>query len=85
MNTNVKYECPECKRPLVSRRHKECQHCGAELPGELLYTNAEIEAQNRAWVESEKNRKARDKERDEEESKNSGDGGAGAAGMMGMI
>lgn len=77
----TEFKCPECKRPLASRRHKKCQYCGAELPESLLYTTAEIEAQNRERNELEKNRTVRNKARDEEERKKQDDGSA-AAGCM---
>jgi hypothetical protein len=33
--------CPECDSILYTRRHKLCGVCGAELPGELLFTAQE--------------------------------------------
>jgi hypothetical protein len=84
-NMEAQFQCPECKRPLASRRHKKCQYCGAELPESLLYTKSEIEALNREWEKSQAKRKADGKERDEEERKKQDDGGAAAAGMIGMM
>ena len=62
------YECPNCKRPLVSRRNKRCQYCGAELPESLLYTKAEVEAQDRLLAQKEtemKNRKLAEREEEQ--------------------
>lgn len=67
MSANVKYVCPACKRELLSRRHKHCQYCGAEIPDSLLYSNAEIDAQKRQWEQSEAKRKIRQRQQDEEE------------------
>ncbi len=59
------YQCPECKRPLASRHHKQCQYCGAGIPQNLLYTREEVEEQNRESMEGQKERKAREKTADE--------------------
>lgn len=79
------YECPECKRPLASRRHNKCQYCGADLPKALLYSKAEIEAQNQQQDELEKKRKTREGERDEEDRKRRDDGGADDASMTSVM
>jgi hypothetical protein len=63
----MKLECPSCKRPLASRRHKLCQYCGAELPAELLFSKEEMEAANRAWDEEQKKIRLRHAKEDEEE------------------
>jgi uncharacterized Zn finger protein (UPF0148 family) len=76
---SAKYECPECKRPLLSRRNKKCQYCGVELPEELLYTKAEIEAQDREWKEAERRREAHEKEHEDKERKKRDEGGDAAA------
>jgi len=34
--------CPTCNREVYSRRHKRCGFCGAELPAEFLFTEAEL-------------------------------------------
>jgi hypothetical protein len=33
--------CPECNSIIYTRRHRLCGVCGAELPGELLFTAVE--------------------------------------------
>ena len=54
----------------MSRRHKHCQYCGAELPENLLATPAEIEAEFKAWNKAEKQRQARQAEAEAEEKAN---------------
>ncbi|NOS69986.1 MAG: hypothetical protein HOP33_08650 [Verrucomicrobia bacterium] len=51
----------------MSRRHKNCQYCGAELPESLLYTKAEIEALNREFTDAQEERKVREKAAEAEE------------------
>lgn len=53
----------------MSRRNRRCQYCGADLPENLLFTQAEIEAQNQKLQEEEKQRQARRKFADEEEAR----------------
>ncbi len=36
--------CPTCNGVIYNRRCKTCGYCGAELPAQLLFTAAEIEA-----------------------------------------
>jgi len=64
----MKYECPTCKRPLASRRHKNCQYCGAELPERMLASQGEIKAEFREWKKTEKVRQAHQTETDAEEA-----------------
>ena len=66
----MKLECPQCKRPLASRRHKRCQYCGAELPDHLLATPAELDAEFRNWKKADKQRQARQAEADAQERAN---------------
>lgn len=51
----------------MSRRHKRCQYCGAELPPHLLAGDAEIAAEFRDWKKAEKQRQARQAEADAQE------------------
>jgi hypothetical protein len=69
MSADVKYLCPACKRELLSRRHKHCQYCGAEIPDNLLFGKAEIDAQKHQWEQSEAKRKIRQRQQDEEEKR----------------
>ena len=39
----MKYECPSCGKPLVSRLSPLCSYCGARLPAELLFSKEEKE------------------------------------------
>ena len=71
---SAKYECPQCGRPIVSRRNKHCQYCGAELPEPLRYTKAEIEAQDRLRAEKETEQKTRNEAEKEEDRKHVLDG-----------
>lgn len=67
----AKFLCLKCERPIVSRRNKLCQYCGAALPENLLWTQAEIEMQDRLLVEKERGRKANEEaEKEEERRKN---------------
>jgi hypothetical protein len=68
----MKYECPACKRPLASRRHKHCQYCDAELPERMLATPDEIEAESRQRHQEQEARRKRESERDSQNA----DGGA---------
>ena len=54
----------------MSRRHKRCQYCGAELPEHLLATAAEIEADMKAWKEADKERQKRQTQADAVERAN---------------
>ena len=74
MSADTQYACLECKRPLVSRRHTHCQYCGAQIPEVLLYTKAEVEAENREREMAQKARKVRAKESDEEERRKNSNG-----------
>ena len=66
MQMEAKFQCPKCERPIISRRNKLCQYCGATLPEHLLWTPAEIEMQDRLLAEKERERKA-NVEADQEE------------------
>ena len=37
----MKYKCPSCGKPLLSRVSPLCSYCGARLPTELLFTKEE--------------------------------------------
>jgi hypothetical protein len=39
----IKYECPSCGKPLISRLSPLCSYCGARLPSELLFSEEEKE------------------------------------------
>jgi uncharacterized Zn finger protein (UPF0148 family) len=39
----MKYKCPACGKPLVSRVSPLCSYCGARLPAEMLFTKEEKE------------------------------------------
>ncbi len=32
----MKFQCPNCQFTIFNRRVKQCEHCGEELPPELL-------------------------------------------------
>jgi transcription initiation factor TFIIIB Brf1 subunit/transcription initiation factor TFIIB len=40
----MEFKCPKCQSIIYSRRHKVCGQCGAELPKELLLTEAQVRA-----------------------------------------
>jgi hypothetical protein len=40
----MSYQCPKCSGVIYNRRNKTCGFCGAELPAELLFSAAELEA-----------------------------------------
>lgn len=63
----AKFQCPKCERPIVSRRNKLCQYCNAVLPEHLLWTQTEIEIQDRLLAEKERARKASEETEKEEE------------------
>lgn len=54
----------------MSRHHKHCQYCGAELPERMLATQAEIDAEFHAWQKADKQRQARQAEADAQEKAN---------------
>ncbi len=60
--------CPKCNGVVYSRRHKLCGFCGAELPAEFLFTDAELAALAMEDAEAESRRKAR-KAKDEAEAR----------------
>ena len=67
----AKFLCPKCERPIVSRRNNLCQYCGAALPEHLLWTQAEIEIQDRLLAEKERKRRTSEEaEKEEERRKN---------------
>ena len=37
----MEFNCPNCARPVVSRKNVLCTFCGARLPKELLFTDEE--------------------------------------------
>ena len=49
----MSYYCPKCQGVVYNRRIKLCGFCGAELPVELLFTEAEMKALDKEAVESE--------------------------------
>jgi hypothetical protein len=51
----------------MSRRHEHCQYCGAELPEHMLATQAEIDAEFKAWKKAGKAKQPRRAETDAEE------------------
>ena len=53
--------CPTCNREVYSRRHKRCGFCGAELPAEFLFTEAEL-----AVLELEENQRRLERQAKEE-------------------
>jgi len=67
MSADAEYKCPGCKRPLVSRQHKRCQYCGAEIPDGSLYGKSETDSQKRTWETAESKRKKRQRKQDEDE------------------
>ncbi len=52
----MSYHCPKCNRLVYSRRHKRCGFCGAELPAEFLFTQAELDVMAKAEAEAEQRR-----------------------------
>ncbi len=65
MNAN----CPKCRRPIYNRKHKLCGFCGAALPPELLFSEAELAALKKQDEESEARRKNQ-RSKDEAEEAN---------------
>jgi hypothetical protein len=63
----MEYVCPKCKRAVLSRRHKNCQYCSAELPKEFLLTESEIAKDNQDWEKMQQDRMRRQLEADIEE------------------
>ena len=55
----MSYHCPKCQGLVYNRRHKLCGFCGTELPPEMLFTQAEIEALDKEAAEQEERRKRR--------------------------
>jgi hypothetical protein len=60
--------CPKCNRVVYNRRHKLCGFCGAELPKEFLFTEAQLAALDREEKEAERRKKQRQAEREAEEA-----------------
>lgn len=40
----MEFKCPKCQAIIYSRGHKVCGQCGAQLPRELLLTDAQVQA-----------------------------------------
>ncbi len=53
----MSYQCPKCQGVVYNRRNRLCGFCGAELPAELLFTQAEIEALDKQAAEAEERRR----------------------------
>ncbi|HZL12755.1 MAG TPA: hypothetical protein VFC85_01305, partial [Verrucomicrobiae bacterium] len=43
------FKCPQCNRPIMNRRNKNCLYCGAVLPENLLFSKEELAVQNRKF------------------------------------
>ncbi|MBI2924475.1 MAG: hypothetical protein HYY24_02090 [Verrucomicrobia bacterium] len=81
----MSYHCPSCQRVIFSRRLKNCDFCGAEIPAHLRFTPKEIEALNRKMAELAERRKQRDREAGAAEKarrSKDGDGGFDDFGLM---
>ena len=63
LEAHMAYQCPACSRSILSRRNKLCSFCGAQLPAELLFTPAEVEAIEAAEQQRALARKLREEER----------------------
>jgi hypothetical protein len=57
----AQFKCPQCNRPVLSRRSKNCLYCGAVLPENLVFTKEEVEMQNRRLDEANRQDVARQK------------------------
>jgi hypothetical protein len=60
------FKCPQCNRPIMNRRNKNCLYCGAALPESLLFTKEEIEMQQRKLDEANRQHQAQQKIYDQE-------------------
>ena len=58
--------CPTCNREVYSRRHKHCGFCGAELPAEFLFTEAELAELDAEAEQRRQERKAKEQKEAEE-------------------
>jgi len=65
--SDMSLQCPKCNGVVYDRRRKTCGFCGAELPAELLFSPAEIEALNRKEAEAQQQRLKRKAKDDAEE------------------
>ena len=65
----MKYKCPSCGKPLVSRVAPLCSFCGARLPAELLFTKEE-----KARFEADESRARKALEETDAERKKKGEG-----------
>jgi hypothetical protein len=57
----MRYDCPTCRRQLISRAGPNCVFCGAKIPPELLFTpeeKARFEANERGRKDLEVRRDA---------------------------
>jgi hypothetical protein len=43
--------CPVCNFLIFNRRYPKCESCGAELPAQLVYSEAELEALRKSEAE----------------------------------
>jgi heme/copper-type cytochrome/quinol oxidase subunit 2 len=51
----------------MSRHHKNCQYCGAELPQHMMDTEAQKNAEFKSWKKSDKLQREKKAEKDAEE------------------
>ena len=71
-------QCPKCNRVVYSRRQKVCGFCGAELPKELQFTEAELAGLAEQDAEAAARRKARKlKDEEDQEERRKGDSATG--------
>jgi hypothetical protein len=62
----LQFKCPQCNRPIMNRRNKNCLYCGAGLPENLLFTKEEAEMQQRKLDEANRQHRAHQKIYDQE-------------------
>ena len=64
------YVCPHCDRVIYNRLLKNCEFCGATLPTQLVYSDAEKDALKRKWTEEARRRRGGQAARDMSEAHN---------------
>jgi hypothetical protein len=61
--------CPTCNRQVYSRRNKRCGFCGAELPPDFLFTEAELAVLEAEAEQRRQERKAKEEKEATEAAK----------------
>ena len=70
------YVCPHCDRVIYNRLLKACEFCGATLPAQLVYSDAEKAALQRKWADEARKRREEQSAQDLADGRRNHDSGS---------